>query len=394
MTTSRDCVRSPANRPDRALAAIAIGMMWVVANTDVTAPNPGRVGLLVCGAALAVLVVAARLPAGYVAGYAVLVGLAERIGKVPFNDYSDVLRATREAIEVFLAGGNPYAHTMLSTNPVGSPFPYPPGEFLFYLPAYLLVGDIRWLDLAATVGITAAIALAGLRAGFDRVVIPAMLYATWLFSSFHAGDGSNDSAAALLVVVAIVLLALHEVRPARSLFIASAICFGWALAFKQFAALFLVPILAALAAERAALRPWRAYAALSLGTAAAFVLPFLVRDPQAFIGQQVAGLTFHTALSGINIPLGLAGLGIALPPLVAPVLQLAVLAALLGWSVARRAAGIGRATLLGTLAMLAALLLAGWTSQAYWLYAAATGLLGVALLEDGPVAEDGRVAAT
>ena len=378
-------VRSPASKPDRALAAIAIGMMWVVANTDVDAPPPDRVALLACGAILAALVVTARLSAGYVAAYAVLIAFAERIHKVPLDEYSDVLRATREAIEVFLAGANPYAHTMLSTYPVGSPFPYPPGEFLFYLPAYLLVGDIRWLDLAASIGITAAIALAGIRVGFSHVVVPAMLYATWLYSSFHAADGSNDTAAALLTVIAIVLLALHETRPARALFIASAVTFGWALAFKQFGVLFLIPTLAALAAERRAWRPWVAYAALSLGTAAAFVLPFLVMDPEAFVRQQIAGLTFHTVLSGINIPFGLSQLGIALPPLVSPIAQLVTAVALFGWCVARRTAGLGRATLQGTFAMVAILLLTGWTSQAYWLYAAATGLLGIALLEDDRV---------
>ena len=383
--TSPSSVRSLANKPDRALAAIAIGMMWVVANTNVDAPGPDRVALLACGAILAVLVVTTRLSAGYVAAYAVLIAFAERIHKVPLDEHSDVLRATREAIETFLSGANPYAHSMLSTNPVGSPFPYPPGEFLFYLPAYLLVGDIRWLDLAASIGITAAIALAGIRAGFAQVVIPAMLYATWLYSSFHAADGSNDTAAALLIVAAIVLLALHEVRPARGLFIASAVTFGWALAFKQFGVLFIVPILAALAAERRAWRPWLAYAALSLGTAAAFVLPFLVMDPEAFVRQQIEGLTFHTVLSGINIPFGLAQFGITLPPLVSRIAQLVTVAALFGWCVARRTAGLGRATLQGTLAMVAILLLTGWTSQAYWLYAAATGLLGIALLEDDPV---------
>lgn len=383
--TSPSSVRSPASKPDRALAAIAIGMLWVVANTNVDAPEPGRVALLAAGAILAVLVVTARLSAGYVAAYAVLIAFAERIHKRPLDEYSDVLRATREAIEAFLAGANPYTHPMLSTIPVGSPFPYPPGEFLFYLPAYLLVGDIRWLDLAASVGITAAIALAGIRVGFGQVVVPAMLYATWLYSSFHAGDGSNDTAAALLVVAAIVLLALHEVRPARALFIASAVTFGWALAFKQFGVLFLIPILAALAAERRPWRPWRAYAALSLGTAAAFVLPFLVMDPAAFVRQQIDGLTFHTVLSGINIPFGLAQLGITLPPLVSPLAQIVTVVALFGWFIARRTTGLGRATLHGTLAMVAVLLLTGWTSQAYWLYAAATGLLGIALLEDDRV---------
>ena len=375
-------MRSRGNSPDRALTAIAVGMMWVVANTNVDAPGADRVALLVCGAVLAALILRARISAGYVAAYAVLIAVAERSHKAPLDEYSDVLRATREAIEVFLAGGNPYAHTMLSTYPVGSPFPYPPGEFLFYLPAYLLVGDVRWLDIAAGVGITAAIAFAGIRVGFDRVALPAMLYATWLYSSFHSVDGSNDTAAGFMLVLAIVLLALHEVRPSRALFVASAVTFGWAIAFKQFAVLFLVPVLASLAAERRAWRPWRAYAALCLGTVLAFVLPFFAMDPGAFIRQQIDGLTFHKVLSGINIPFGLEPLGITLPPAVGPLAQLGSVAVVFGWSIVRRVPDTGLATLRGTGAMVAVLLFAGWTSQAYWLYAAATGLLGIALLED------------
>lgn len=375
-------MRSPANNQGRALSAIAVGLFWVVANTDVDAPGVERLGLLVTGVALGVLAVAGRLPSAFVAVYAVLIAVAERIHSVPLDDYSDVLRSTREAITVFLAGGNPYTHKMLTTDPVGSPFFYPPGEFLFYLPAYLVGGDIRWLDLAAGIGITVAIALAGIRAGFGQVALPAMLYATWLYGSFHAADGSNDTAAAFLVVLAIVLLALHEVLRSRALFIVSAICFGWAIAFKQFSVLFFIPVVAALAAEQRVGRAWRAYAALSLGTTAAFVLPFLVGDPGAFIGQQIAGLTFHKERSGLNLQLGLEQLGVALPPLVGPLALLLVVGGLLVLCLARPRAGLGRATLYGTFVMVAALLLTGWTSQSYWVYAGATGLLGIGLLEE------------
>ena len=341
-------------------------------------PRPERILIIVAGIVLAWATLAGTVTAAFVGWYAVLIALAERLTKSPLDDYSDVLRATREALDVvMLEGGNPYTHVMTSTNPIGSPFPYPPGEFLFYLPAYLLFDDISRVDLAASVLITGCIVLAGLRVGFDRVVLPAMVYATWLFSSFHAADGSNDTSAALLVVVALTLLALHERWPRRWLLVASAVSFGWAVAFKQFALFLLVPALRYLVGRG----PWRPYLALAAGTTAAFALPFLVRDPRAFVGQQLAALTFHTERNGINIAGGLAGIGIDPPPAAFTALELTAAAVLLVLGATVPTRTLGRATLLGTGALAIVILLAPWTSQAYWLYLGSVGLLGVALLD-------------
>lgn len=370
-------MRSRVSSAGPVLAAIALGIMWAVGNTSVDDPQPERVLLIVVGLGLAVTTLAGRAPASFAAWYAVLVAFSERISKAPLDDYSDVLRATREALDVFLDRGNPYTHVLTSTFPVASPFPYPPGEFLFYLPAYLWFDDIGRVDLIASILVTACIAIVGFRAGFDRVALPAMLYATWLYSSFHAGDGSNDTSAALLVAAAIALLALYERWPRRWLFVVSAVAFGWALAFKQLAVFVLVPVVRYLAAGPR----WRPYLALALGTLAAFVLPFLLRDPGAFLGQQVAALTFHTARSGVNVASGLAGVGIAPPAGVFTALELAAAAGLLLWTAIVRTPSLGHATLAGTLTLSVVILLAWWTSQDYWLYAASIGLLGLALLD-------------
>jgi len=360
--------------------------MWAVSNTDAHEPPPERVLLIVVGLVLAVATVGGRLSPAFAGWYAVLVAFSERFTKLPLENYSDVLRATREALDVLVLGhGNPYTHVFTSTYPVGSPFPYPPGEFLFYLPAYLWFDDITRVDLLASIAITACIVIAGLRVGFGRVAVPAMLYATWLYSSFHAGDGSNDTSAAFLVILAIVLLALHERRPNRWLFILSAVAFGWAVAFKQFAVFVLVPTVRYLARSAR----WRPYLAIAGGTIAVFGLPFFVQDPGAFIGQQVAALTFHTQRDGINIASALVGLGMVLPATVFTALELAAAAGLLLWTGIRPLRSLGHVALVGSLGISAVILLAWWTSQDYWLYVGSIGLLGVALFDDG---DEGRPA--
>lgn len=376
--TSRSSVHLRVNSRGPALAAIVLGVMWAVSNTDVDDPRPERVLLIVVGLALAVATVAGRVSAVFTGWYAVLVAFSERGLKAPLDNYSDVLRATREALNVFVLGhGNPYTHAYSSTYPVGSPFPYPPGEFLFYLPAYLWFDDINRVDLLASVAITACIVLVGLRVGFGRVVVPAMLYATWLYGSFHAGDGSNDTSAALLVVLAITLLALNERWPNRWLFVLSAITFGWAVAFKQFAVFVLVPTVRYLAPQAR----WRPYLALAAGTIAAFALPFFVQDPGAFIGQQAAALTFHTQRSGVNIASALAGVGITPSASVFTAMELAAAAGLLLWTAITPFRSLGHVTLVGSLAISVVILLAWWTSQDYWLYIGSIGLLGVALFD-------------
>src|SRR5439155_500624 len=69
-------------------------------------------------------------PTAFLTGsYAVVVAISERASREVILDGSDVLRATNESLDVFLSGGDPYAHVLQSTVPPGSPFVYPPGEF-------------------------------------------------------------------------------------------------------------------------------------------------------------------------------------------------------------------------------------------------------------------------
>lgn len=367
--------RPPSER-DHALIAILAGLLWSIGAIDLNEPQTVRIVLLVAGF-LAVALHLSGARTGALAGaYAVAIAAAERLARTPLENGSDVVRATREAIEVVLAGGNPYTHVMQSTVPVGSPFVYPPGEFLFYLPAYLVAGDITRVEIWVGIATTAAIALAGLAVGWERASLPAMLYGTWGIAAFRTVDGGNDVAAAFLVVVALVLLAL----PGRAAFVASALAFGWALAFKQFALLVLPAVLRHLAAARA---PWRGYAAVALGLAALMTLPFLVMDPGAFLGQQVAALTFHEEVWGANLlhalrfrgadVEGVVGLFFALE-LALTVGAIALVATIV------RVPTIGAAALIACAVVAIPLLFARWTTQSYYVYAVTIGLAGWAVL--------------
>jgi hypothetical protein len=363
------------------LAALVLGLFWCVEGIDVDAPQLDRVVLLLTGLGIGWAALRdSTLAAGCTAYYAVLVAASERLHRQPLLDGSDVLRATAESLGVVFAGGNPYTHVLQSTIPVGSPFVYPPGELAWYAGPYLLFGDITRVDTWAGIAIVAAIAVAGFRLGMASVALPAMLYAAWGVGGFRAVDGQNDVSGSLLVVLALVALvfAEHDGRWSRVAFVLSAVSFGWAIAFKQFAVLVLPPVVRYLAVRGA---DWRRYVLLVGGVVAAFVLPFLVRDPGAFADKQLAALTFHDQIWGANILNTLAQYGD--PTMLVPMFIVISLAGTLGLAVLAvrwRIPTLGAAALAGAGIVMVPLLFARWTTQPYYVYVGAIAACGVALL--------------
>jgi len=370
-----------ANNRSAVLAALVLGLFWCVEGIDVDAPQLDRVVLLLTGLGLGWAALRdSTLAAGCTAYYAVLVAASERLHRQPLLDGSDVLRATAESLGVVFAGGNPYTHVLQSTIPVGSPFVYPPGELAWYAGPYLLFGDITRVDTWAGIAIVAAIAVAGFRLGMASVALPAMLYAAWGVGGFRAVDGQNDVSASLLVVLALVALvfAEHDGRWSRVAFVLSAVSFGWAIAFKQFAVLVLPPVVRYLAVRGA---DWRRYALLVGGVVAAFVVPFLVRDPGAFVDKQLAALTFHDQIWGANILNTLAQYGD--PTMLVPmfiVISLAGTLGLVALAVRWHIPTLGAAALAGAGIVMVPLLFARWTTQPYYVYVGAIAACGVALL--------------
>ncbi|HEX9496353.1 MAG TPA: hypothetical protein VGA38_11400 [Candidatus Limnocylindria bacterium] len=365
-------------------AAILAGIFWCVGGIELNAPQLDRVLLLVAGAVLLGVSVAGAprtQVAMLTAWLAILIGWSERISRVPFLDGSDVLRATQEAIVNLLSGLNPYATPLTSTIPPGSPLVYPPGELAWYLPAHLLFGDITRVDTVAGILTVAVIAIAGARAGWEQVSLPAMLYATWGIGAFRAIDGSNDVSAAFLVVLALALLCFadRDTRFGRAAFVLSAGFLGWAVAFKQFNVVLLPLVVRHLAVSG---RDWRRYGLVSVGVAAAFVLPFFLWAPGPFLAQQLATLTFHSETWGANIPaliqqyVDVTGL---LPLFFAAEVLLTLGA--LALALRTRIPTLGAATLAGCGVILIALLFARWTTQPYYAYLGGVAAMGVALLD-------------
>jgi hypothetical protein len=323
----------------------------------------------------------APLVAGCTAYYAVLVAASERLHREVLPDGSDVLRATAESLDVVFAGGNPYTHVLQSTIPVGSPFVYPPGELAWYAAPYVLFGDITRVDTWAGIGIVAAIAVAGFRLGMANVALPAMLYAAWGVAGYRAIDGQNDVSGSFLVVLALVALvfAERESRWSRGAFVLSAFFFGWAIAFKQFALLVLPPIVRYVAVRGA---DWRRYALIVTGVVVAFVTPFFVQDPGAFVEKQLAALTFHDEIWGANLlnTLGqlrtvneLVGLFFAL--------ELVATVGLVALGLRARVPTVGASALLAAGVLTVPLLLARWTTQSYFVYAATIAAAGLVLID-------------
>ncbi len=364
-------------------------MFWCAGGIDLNAPQLDRVFMLIAGAVLLGLSLSGRDQGAFVGWYAVLIAISERLSRIPFLDGSDVLRATDEAISNLLHGLNPYTVPLVSTIPPGSPLVYPPGEFFWYLPAHVFVGDLTRVDTWAGVLLTAAIAITGLRAGWDKVALPAMLYATWGVGAFRGVDGSNDISASFMVVLGLALLVFadRDTRFGRICFVLSAIALGWAVAFKQFAVVLLPLVVRHLAVAG---RDWRRFGLISLATIAAFVLPFFVWDPGAFLSAQVATLTFHQEVWGANVLAVLheyRDVDDLLPVFFAAEIVVTLVA--LGLALRSRIPTIGVATLAGSGVILIALLLAKWTTQPYYAYLGGVAAMGLALVD-----RDARPSAT
>jgi hypothetical protein len=356
--------------------------MWSIGAIDLNGPSIERMGLLLAGIAIGAAGALGR-HVGLAAGlYAVAVGGVERLQRDLLVNGSDVLRATQEAIDVLLSGRDPYDHVMLSTDPIGSPFVYPPGEFLFYLLPYRAVGDIGRVETWTGILTIAALAVVGARVGAGRASLVAMLYAVWGIAAFRTTDGGNDVSAAFLVVVGLVALAFASLPGPRGrvAFVVSAVALGWAVAFKQFALLLWPFVLRHLAVAGA---PWRRYAAISGGLAAAVTVPFFLWAPGPFLAQQWQALTFHDEVWGANLLNTLAQFR-PVSELVGIFFALEVLATagILALGLRARAPTIGAAALFAAGVLTVPLVLARWTTQSYYVYAATIAAVGLVLIDE------------
>jgi hypothetical protein len=146
---------------------------------------------------------------------------------VSYLEASDVSDVTRMAIMTMQEGSNPYGIGYFISRPPGSPFPYGPVDLFWYLP---FVGDPTQLEMLVTF---ALLGFFGVRAGMGRP-IGLVVFALAPPLVLASIDGSNDTSAGLMILVA---LALAARRPALG-----AAVLAVAVAFKPYAIAWLPPL--------------------------------------------------------------------------------------------------------------------------------------------------------
>ena len=144
----------------------------------------------------------------------VLCGLALRLSVVG-KEASDVSDVTSHAIRMMTAGFDPYGIGYMVSRPMGAAFPYGPVALLWYLP---FQSDPAMLEFLVSVGL---LCYFGLRAANGRPIgLVVMALAPPLVLA--AMDGSNDTSAGLLILLAIALGARRPALGAAALAVAVA----------------------------------------------------------------------------------------------------------------------------------------------------------------------------
>jgi hypothetical protein len=175
---------------------------------------PGQLFWLGIPAFAVVIAVARRRGAGWVLILGLLgAGVALRIWLYGYG-WSGVLAVTGAAEERVRAGLSPWNIGYPNSLPPGEPFPYGPTELAWYAPFSLLAWfELRWVEFACSCGLLAALAVRGRPVGLAIAALTPVLWMT-------ASDGSNDTSAGIVLLLALLLARRGAVRGAIGLGIA------------------------------------------------------------------------------------------------------------------------------------------------------------------------------
>jgi hypothetical protein len=179
---------------EREWSALATRVALIVALVCLLQPGlPARPALLAAIGAVVLLVATTRWRVGWFAiVLLVTVGVVLRLQ--PPSGSSDVLAVTEAAIHEMLAGGNPYGHGFAESVPPGAPFAYGPLALAWYVPTLDAPGTMERL---AAGFVLVALAVRGRPLGLAiYAVMPALVGLV--------SDGSNDTSAGLLLLVALL----------------------------------------------------------------------------------------------------------------------------------------------------------------------------------------------
>lgn len=375
--------KGPQDPVDRiALIAAALPILIIGFGGDYEHPDPIHFVLFIAAAAGIAGALLRKRWAGLTVLITVLLAGAYLRTLAGDNRASDVLLATNEALTVLGSGGNPYTHVYAMTNPPGGPFGYPPGELAFYGLAHLFGLNVFRVDMVAgIIGLGLVASLAPL-IGDGLAALALMPLAGSVDLIFHSTDGSNDTAASFLALLAIVALAWSfdvRGRPGRILWWTSAVAFGWVVAFKEYA--LPIAVFVALFLWRSDARRARSWIAAATVATALFVLPFFAWNPVAFVSNVGGALLLHPDIWGRNVWHDL----LSLQPgevAIAPLIPAIALAGFAGAAVAlwrRPAPSLGAAFLQGCVLVALIFVLARWTTVVYYVFLTPLVMTGIAL---------------
>jgi hypothetical protein len=192
----RDTARAgpdTANPPSRG-ARLATRLALLIALLGLLQPGiPARSAVLSAIVMVVLLVASTRWR---VDALAILVLLVAGVGlrSSPSAGFSDVLTVTEAAIRLLLEGANPYGHGFVESQPPGASFAYGPLVLLWYLPALDDPGTMERLAAFLVLGV---LALRGRPLGLAVYAVTPVLVVA-------ATDGSNDTSAGLILLVALL----------------------------------------------------------------------------------------------------------------------------------------------------------------------------------------------
>ncbi|HEV2251218.1 MAG TPA: hypothetical protein VGT60_12005 [Candidatus Limnocylindria bacterium] len=303
-------------------------------------------------------------------------GIVEHLWR-PAVSQSNVLAEIAQASDLLRGGHDPYR--ALGSQMVDGVYLYPPGPLVLY-------GSLASIGVApitverATSILTVVLLAATARwIGPGRAALVTAMYGTYLFGTFRALDGDNNSTLALLFLGASLLLMRAETpdRAGRIAFWASVPVLALGILMKQLA----WPVYAFIALYLAGTRRGRWHVAATLAVVGLAILPFAIDDP-GMLPRMLAVVGNKPTVYGLNLLGILQMFDPALAARLIPatlVVQVGV-AALAAVALTRTGSrDIPDALTRSLGVMLALMLLSSWTSPAYYMFMGSILLLVVAV---------------
>lgn len=216
--------------------------------------------------------------------YLLAIGVLGRFTRYYRQNYaSDTLLATRDYIGYMLAGKNVYRE-LIMTNFGLTPFSYLPASLFWYLPAYVMMIDLRFFEMLVATLVPIAFYLYGrLTKSWHFLPLLAVVAVTPFLLDLSA-DGSNDNSGIFLLLLSLIFFRKAQITKNMKILYLSAVMFGIAAAFKHYVFFLLAFFLSYVFVIRKTLTPGSAkFFLVFFSTIGLISLPFIFGAPDGFI---------------------------------------------------------------------------------------------------------------